>query len=427
MTFVVLTQRNRNQTDDEKSEVRNQRSVQFVALLTSDVCSLTSSDKLCDQFEQDFSHKILIDTDPLREQRLLSPIIRLRYHAVWYESLTITKFNDMVPPDHLNETHTASVSPSIPNVPADGVVDAYVNTTEPDTDSCPTPLGWQQVLRTVRSESSQWSLNRNGYTIRGRTFGRGPPLYFLNGFGGTSDLFALLVWLLREEFRCVLFDYEDSFRYPLSGPRFSVEDLADDLFAVAHMQGDNRFSLYATSFGALVALKAMLHQPDRFERAVLQGGFSHRKLSLFEKMLARICCFVPGSYRHVPLRKTIQCWNHRRWFPPFDITRWQLLVDNTGSLPIATLARRASLLIKSDLRSRLSEIQQPVLLIRSEGEGMVSEQCHRELESGLMNKQTKFLNNCGHLPYLTHPHRLMKLILPFLQQQQSIDPCIDES
>ena len=323
----------------------------------------------------------------------------------------------MFPTDHLKETHTASVSPSTPHVPDDGIVDAPVKTTEPETNSCPTPLGWQQVLRTVQRDSAEWTLDRNGHTIRGRTFGQGPPLYFLNGIGGNSDLFALLIWLLREEFRCVLFDYESGSRVFGSGPRLSVEDMAEDLFAVAHRRGDRRFSVYATSFGALVALKAMLHQPDRIERVVLQGGFAHRKLSVLEKMLARTCCFVPGFYRHVPLRKQIQWANHRRWFPPFDITRWQFLLDNTGSLSIATLARRASLLIKSDLRPRLSEIQQPVLLIRSEGEGMVSEQCHRDLESGLLNTQTEFLNNCGHLPYLTHPHRLIKLILPFLQQK----------
>jgi pimeloyl-ACP methyl ester carboxylesterase len=328
----------------------------------------------------------------------------------------------MLPIDHLKETHRVSVTPSISDVPADGVVDAPVNTTEAETNSCPPPLGWRQVLRTVQGESSVWTLNRNGDTIRGRTFGQGPPLYFLNGIGGNSDLFALLVWLLREEFRCVLFDYENSSRFPGSGPRRSVDEMAEDLFAVARMQGDKQFSVYATSFGALVALNAMLHQPDRIDRSVLQGGFAHRNLSLFEKMLARICCFVPGSYRRVPLRKKIQCWNHRRWFPPFDITRWQFLVDNTGSLPIATLARRASVLIKSDLRSRLAEIQQPVLLIRSEGEGKVSEGCHRDLELGLMNTQSEFLNNCGHLPYLTHPHRLMKRVLPFLQQKAT-DSC----
>ena len=328
--------------------------------------------------------------------------------------------------DHLKETNTVSVASSTPDAPAGGVVDAPVNSTEPEANTCPPPLGWKQVLRSVQSESSEWTLNRNGYTIRGRTFGQGQPLYFLNGIGGTSDLFALLVWLLREDFRCVLFDYESGSRFPGSGPRCSAEDMAEDLFAVAHMHDDQLFSLYATSFGTLVALNAMLHQPGRIERAVLQGGFAHRKLSLFEKMLARIGCFVPGSYRHVPLRKKIQWWNHRPWFPPFDLTRWQFLVENTGSLRIATLARRASLLIETDLRPRLNEIQQPVLLIRSEGEGMVSKQCHRELESGLMNTQAEFLNNCGHLPYLTHPHRLMKLVLPFLQQQ-STDSCDDEN
>lgn len=278
-----------------------------------------------------------------------------------------------------------------------------------EPEACPTPLGWKQVLRKVHEESQEWELERNGTLIRGRTFGNGPPLYFINGLGGTSDLFLLTAWLLRDDFRCVVFDYSRGCN--------SLDRMTEDLFAIADAQGDQRFSLYATSFGCLVGLKAMLQFPERVESSVLQGGFAYRKLSLFETMLARLNCFAPGTFRRVPFRKKIQLWNHRRWFPPFDQSRWQFFVDNTGELPISLLARRAVIVGQSDLRSQLSAIKQPVLLIRSEGEGMVAEECHRELEAGLSISETELMKSTGHIPYLTHPHRLVKLIRPFLQMR----------
>ena len=334
----------------------------------------------------------------------------------------------MLQPDSSTNTKGESISVTSPDVsldlavwnetPAEETRDGTVatNPSESDADACPTPLGWRQVVHAIQTDAITWELKRNGYVLRGKTFGEGPPLYFLNGLGGTCDLFALTVWLLREDFRCVLFDSADGFGYSGTGRRPSVEHLAEDLFAIAEMQDDQRFSLYATSFGTLVALEAMLQCPDHIDRAVIQGGFACRNLSFVERMLASMGCLLPGSLHRIPFQKRIQLWNHRCWFPPFDHTRWQFFADNTGSVPIATQARRASVLIDCDLRSRLKKIKQPVLLIRSEGEGLVSEKCHRELESGLVNKQTEYMNSTGHLPYLTHPHRLAKLIRPFLQQ-----------
>ncbi|MEO1996129.1 MAG: hypothetical protein ABGZ17_12725, partial [Planctomycetaceae bacterium] len=74
-------------------------------------------------------------------------------------------------------------------------------------DPCPTPLAWRDVLDGFRRDSTSWSVALESGLVRGRTIGRGPPLYLLNGFSGTLELYALTAWLLREQFRCVLLDY----------------------------------------------------------------------------------------------------------------------------------------------------------------------------------------------------------------------------
>src|SRR6516225_9671239 len=72
---------------------------------------------------------------------------------------------------------------------------------------CPPPLEWQDVLREFHRQADAWYLDRQSYRISGRTIGSGPPLYLLNGFSGTHELYALLAWLLQDRYRCVLFDY----------------------------------------------------------------------------------------------------------------------------------------------------------------------------------------------------------------------------
>jgi pimeloyl-ACP methyl ester carboxylesterase len=231
--------------------------------------------------------------------------------------------------------------------------------------------------------------------------------------GGTCELFAFVVWLLRDEFRCVVFDYPS--RASRRGrSRVSTRDLRDALFTAADLHGDGRISLFGASFGSLVALEALLAAPERIESAVLQGGFARRRLSSLERLLIRLFAAAPGRMSRLPLARVVQRQNHRPWFPPFDPSRWDFLLENTGSVPIADVAERAAMIRDTDLRGRLAEITRPVLLIHSEGDGIVAEECHRELECGLPHARSERLVQCGHIPMVTHPHRLAKLVREFV-------------
>jgi len=273
---------------------------------------------------------------------------------------------------------------------------------------------WQQVVEAFHAESEHWTLDRGRYVLDGWTWGNGPPLYFLHGLTASSELFALLVWLLRDQFRCVLFDLPANRRGTRVRGPLKLHDLTADLFAAADRHRDDRFQLFASSFGCLVAIEAMLERPERIERAVLQGGFAHRKLSAAERLLVRAGHWMPGGLNILAFRRTIQAHNHRPWFPPFDPGRWSFFVETTGRVPIRSIAQRSAIIRDYDGRPRLPEVRQPVLLVRAEGEGLVAGACHDALVSGLPRSRTEWLHSSGHLPYLTHPHRLANVIRPFL-------------
>lgn len=296
------------------------------------------------------------------------------------------------------------------NAPSTPPADPAPVAAPPAESACPPPLAWQEVLREFHRQADTWCLDRPNGRILGRTIGSGPSLYFLNGFSGTHELYALLVWLLRDEYRCVLCDYTVP-RFPR---RATLDDLAGDLLAVADACGDRAFSLFASSFGGLVAFEAMRREPKRIDRAIVQGGFAHRTLSRSERLLTAALRFLPGTLRRLPLREFMQLQNHRRWFPPFDTTRWQFFLDNTGKIRLGELAQRAAIVRDSDLRPALPQIEQPLLLVRSEGDGQILEACHRILAERLPGAVVESLNDTGQIPFLTHPHRLAKLIRAFL-------------
>jgi len=288
--------------------------------------------------------------------------------------------------------------------------------TSPDAEPpepCPTPLAWEQVLAAFRNQSRPFTCQRAGYLISGRQWGMGPPLYFLGGLTGDHELFSLTAWLLRDHFRCVLYDY------PSVSGRLHPVDWADDLMAVADSLNDNCFSIVATSLGGIPALTGMRSYPQRIERAVLQGAFAYRRLRLAERTLIRVCLQLPGSIGSLPFRRKIHTANHRSWFPPWDHTRWQFFEDNTGRTSIRAAAQRAKAVQVFDARPWLKEVQAPVMLIRGEGEGLVTSNCLDELETGLVDCRSEPLHTTGHVPWLTHPHRFAGLVRDFLLESDS--------
>lgn len=285
-------------------------------------------------------------------------------------------------------------------------------------EACPPPLAWQEVLSEFHSQASVWYLDRPTYRLTGRMLGSGRPLYLLNGFGGTHEIYALLVWLLRDEFRCVLWDYPGTAAGTDPQHSVTIENLAADVADIAKTTGDSTIDLFAPSFGSLVALETLLRYPQLVRRAALQGGFAHRQLSRFESWLARSCRFYPGSLQRFPGSRAVREHNHRRWFPPFDKTRWEFLEQNAGRVPVSAMAWQATLVRSADFRPRLAEIQQRLLLIETEGEGAATRECQHELAASMLDTTTETLLGTGQYPYLTHPHRLAKVLRGFFALEQ---------
>ena len=67
-----------------------------------------------------------------------------------------------------------------------------------------------------------------------------------------------------------------------------------------------------------------------------------------------------------------------------------------------------------DLRSLLSEIRQPILLVCGEHDPLVGLACEEALLRGLPNAGRARLAACGHNPLFSHPEVLAELTRQFL-------------
>ncbi|WP_010582910.1 alpha/beta fold hydrolase [Schlesneria paludicola] len=282
-------------------------------------------------------------------------------------------------------------------------------------EPCPTPMMWQDVREQYLRDSTPWEIVRGPHRLAGRTWGDGPPLYFVNNFAATAELYSLVIWLLRDHFRCVVFDAVTSDTHAARLSKPTICEFAEDLMLVADRHGDVCFPIYGAGFGAAVALQAAVDHPARIQWLVLQHGFAKRKVTLFERMLASACLRSGQLLDQLPQRRRFQAVNHKPWFPPFDSSRFDFLIQSTGTLPLRDLARRAIAVRSFDLVSRLGEVSCPVMLLRTEGEGRMSADSQTLLEQRLKDPRVEWMHSAGQHPCLTHPHRVAKIVQTFQQ------------
>ena len=287
---------------------------------------------------------------------------------------------------------------------------------------CPAPLAWQDVVASWREESEPFETDGCHGPVRGRTLGRGPALYFANPLLGRCELFALLAWLLRDEFRCVLFD-DSTLQNPRT-PRLrgSVVDMVDDLLAVAAFHQDSRFSVVGSGLGSVVGLSARSRTPDRVQALILQGLGLAGRLSRPERWLSWLGSRLPGRLAQVPGFRSLLVHNHHPWFPPLDPSRLAFAIDTIGRLPLRVAARRALRFDRLDLGPCLDKIQEQapssgdILLVVPESHENTLATSASRLSRSWPELQVEPLAGCGPLACLTHPHRLATLIRTFLTE-----------
>ena len=290
---------------------------------------------------------------------------------------------------------------------------------------CPTPLSWQQVLVAFDEQSDEWEINGDRGPIRGRSIGRGPSLVFLNPLLGNWRLMALTAWLLRDQFRCVL--YDDSSLVPRSATIApgSVKDLVEDLWNVCQQHGDPDVTVLGTGLGSAVGLAALADAGGRIAAAVLQGPLVSTHLTTSERWLARLGSHLPGRLAHVPGFRSLMVHNHQPWFPPFDESRLAFAIDATGGLSLRVASRRARRLDGLDLsecldRLATSDSVPPILLVVPESLYDDAEPIRMPavmaIAESVPGALVETLAGCGPLGCLTHPHRLTKLVRTFLAE-----------
>ena len=281
-----------------------------------------------------------------------------------------------------------------------------------------------------------------GGELAAYSFGKGPPVIFLHGGpGDTHDYMKRMAEPLLDQFQCIFFDQRGtggSSNFKRDQSVFKVDQLLNDLIAVASYFDANRPALVGHSWGAMYALFACIQFPTTFHKAALismgplddemgQGTANHLMSVLDapektewtrlrnERNAARdkgdIALVNDVDHKLMHLRVKAWVFNPKlrtefleEYFldPPPDrkVNKW---VWSSAETWFAW--------------DNLKKIEAAIWICSGAADSVPLIQTER-VAAGIKNSRVTVLRNCGHIPWLEHPDLFYGNIREFLTNQE---------
>jgi pimeloyl-ACP methyl ester carboxylesterase len=241
------------------------------------------------------------------------------------------------------------------------------------------------------------------------------PILFHHGIGASAGIWAGWRPALADAYRLVSFDMRGYGRsnVPAADFKWSLDLLVDDLFAVADAAGLARFHLVGESIGGTVALAAVLARPDRIATLTVSNGAhlgaSIQRVEAWRRQLdeggskAWSDAFLRDRFHDDALSP-----ERRTWF-----------AEQQEKWPRSSILNALSVLIGTDLSSRLKDVACPTLLLHPDGSPFIPVPIVAELHRLLPHAELNVIGHSRHgLPY-SHSRLCASLLRAFLDARSA--------
>lgn len=243
--------------------------------------------------------------------------------------------------------------------------------------------------------------------------GEGPPLLLLHGWGASKELMMPLVQCLRHV-RAIVPDLPGFGATPEPPRPWGVDEYARWVIALLDRLGVERCDLIGHSNGGRIALALAATHPNRVHRMVLTGSAGIRPRH--------------GLVWHARVRsfKALRRLSRSARVPAAARARLEEAVARRGSddYRSASGTMRATLvrLVNSDLRTRLTHVRAPTLLIWGDRDDQTPIADARLMERLMPDAGLVVLEGCGHFAYAEQPERFCRIVDVFIHGDPSPAP-----
>jgi pimeloyl-[acyl-carrier protein] methyl ester esterase len=249
------------------------------------------------------------------------------------------------------------------------------------------------------------------------TSGKGEPLLFIHGFGGSGLWWEQQKKYFESGFQVVTVDL------PGHGQSSWMEggllDIAKRVRCLSDALGLYKVNIVASSFGGLVALELYRLMSDNVARISFVGsipkfarsneypaGLDINKIRTLSGQFDRDYAFILDVFFRSLFTK--QERDSEQFKKVKDFRLKETLPDQRA------LKAFLDILEKSDLRDRLAIVGCPVQFITGAEDYICPPEVMEWIQDHMPNARLDFMPGCGHLPFLTKPKEYNELLENFL-------------
>lgn len=223
-----------------------------------------------------------------------------------------------------------------------------------------------------------------------------PPLILSPGLGGSAAYWAPNLDALGADHRLILYDHRGTGRSDRKlQPGLTVDDMADDVIALADSLGIGRFGLVGHAAGAAIGLSIALRFPERLDRLVAVNGWAAPDPHFLRCMETRIRLLrdsgVAAFVRAQPIFLYPANWisaNHAR----IEADERHAIEHFQGA---ANVEARIAALARFDIEAGLGDISTDILLVAATDDMLVPSSCSRRMAEELKNVRVETMTG-GH-------------------------------
>jgi pimeloyl-ACP methyl ester carboxylesterase len=211
--------------------------------------------------------------------------------------------------------------------------------------------------------------------------GSGPGLLLAHGSGGSVEgNFGPILDDLARTHTVVGPDYPGSGATPRSDHPLDLDEVTDELVAIAVGAGLERFAVLGYSLGAAVAVRAATRHPDRVTGLILTSGFARldNRIRLAVDVWAALLHDDPRL-----LAKFLLLTAGGRQVGSLTPEQLETAVDELAAFVPDGSPEQVDLVARVDTRAELASITVPALVVATTLDGLASPALARELAAGI--------------------------------------------
>jgi len=240
-------------------------------------------------------------------------------------------------------------------------------------------------------------------------YGKGDPVIFAHAFLDNCSVWKAQIDVLAQKHTVILYDHRGHGKSDKPKGDYSVQTLADDLNGLILALKLDRVTLVGNSIGGMTVLTLALNHPDRVSKLVLVCTTPRLTIQLpvIGSILGRLCSLFPyGMFARTVQRTKI-------YRPSKEATNQALERAMQVSRYAAYKCWR-SLLANYDIRSQVSRIKVPTLIVAGEKDWSIPIKMSRFLHSSIEGSRLEVISDCGHLPMIEKPEEFNNILTGFL-------------